>query len=574
MLISPEYLDQQKELHARGNYGVSSGRWATTVSQIAHMYGCEDILDYGCGTGQLKAALGAIVREYDPCIAGKDADPVPADMIVCTDVLEHIEPALLYNVLVHLASKIKKAAFLTVALRPAKKVLADGRNAHLILQPGDWWIEQLSRFFSIARHECKEGRELTLVALAEGVQPVKTGIRANKERRKLSRPQRRQFKKFFEQLRQGSKRYSDPLWTIDTFSFWEGVDDEPADIQCVVDILEHQWDVDAALTNIKQFAKHAALICVRPDFRGKDYWHNIISQYFMITETVEDTGMISFVANIKTLIPGAKIKVAGTDESRWENIEASTRKYKDFVQEASKHQRRALIGCYGPSLKETWPHLKEQAQDPNNDVVSVSGAHDFLLDKGIIPRFHIECDPRPHKADNIKEACSQTEYLLSSIVHPKLFDKLAGAKIRLWHSVSGQEAVRIVEELKSPAPLIFGGGSVGLRSIPVMFRMGYRDMFVYGMDCSCSATDKWAGPHANKQDHKEHQTVRVRYNGREFLSTGILLSYGTDFFDMMNRMLQADQSLQVRLFGDGLLQARVSGPQEPIEVIEFMEAAA
>src|SRR4029077_2099404 len=125
---------------------------------------------------------------------------------------------------------------------------------------------------------------------------------------------------------------------------------------------------------------------------------------------------------------------------------------------------------YGPSLKETWPLLKEQAQE--HDVVSVSGAHDFLLDKGIIPRFHIECDPRPHKANNIKEACPQTEYLLSSIVHPKLFDKLDGAKIRLWHSVSGQEAVRVVEELKSTAPLIFGGGSVGLRAIPVMFRMG------------------------------------------------------------------------------------------------------
>lgn len=574
MLISPEYLEQQRELHSRGNYGISSGRWAPAIINLKQSYGCSEILDYGCGTGQLKAALGPVVREYDPCLPGKDTDPAPADMVVCTDVLEHIEPPLLDEVLSHLASKVKKVLFFTIALRPAGKFLADGRNAHLIVEPADWWHERLSKHFTIIDWNAREGHEVAGVASKASV--ARTGIRPNAKRRKLSKKQKQQFETFFENLRAGSDRYSDPLCAIKTFQFWEGVEDKPADVMFVIDILEHQWDVHAALKDIKALTKRCALICIRPDFRGKQYWHDTISQYFLINEDHEDRGMLSFVANQKTLIPGAKIVPAGDEQSRWENIKASTLKYTDCMKAVPPHGRRSLIACYGPSLKDTWPALKEQALDPNADVVSVSGAHDFLLEKGIVPRFHIECDPRAHKADNIARPHPDTEYLLSSMCHPKMFEKLDGAKIKLWHSSDGEVARKIVDELKSQAPIIFGGGSVGLRSIPVMYRIGYRNWAIHGMDCSVSSDgqDKWAGPHAQKENQKDHQLVTVEYNGRHFLTTAILLSYGTDFFDMMNRMLEHDPSIKLEVFGDGLLQARVNGPPSPIRVLLPEQEAA
>ena len=58
MLISTDYLKLQKTLHAGGRYGVSSGRWADTVRGLKEREECTDVLDYGCGQGQLKAALG------------------------------------------------------------------------------------------------------------------------------------------------------------------------------------------------------------------------------------------------------------------------------------------------------------------------------------------------------------------------------------------------------------------------------------------------------------------------------------------------------------------------------------
>jgi len=160
MKITPEYLALNRELHARGEYGVSGTRWAATVLQIAGMLGTRDILDYGCGQRTLEQSLGFAIRNYDPCIAGLDTPPQPADLVVCTDVLEHIEPACLDEVLDDLQRLTLKAALLVIANRPARKTLPDGRNAHLIQQGRDWWLKRLALRFSI--HQI-EGNDTELV---------------------------------------------------------------------------------------------------------------------------------------------------------------------------------------------------------------------------------------------------------------------------------------------------------------------------------------------------------------------------------------------------------------------------
>src|SRR5215470_3483401 len=164
MLISPGYLELQKALHADGRYGVSSGRWADTARQLAAREQCADILDYGCGQGQLKAALGNSVCEYDPAIAGKEAEPEPADLVVCTDVLEHIEPDCLDAVLLHLRSKVKKQLLFAISLRPAGKTLADGRNAHLIVESAEWWLDRLAPYFRVLEMIETGRRELAGIA--------------------------------------------------------------------------------------------------------------------------------------------------------------------------------------------------------------------------------------------------------------------------------------------------------------------------------------------------------------------------------------------------------------------------
>ncbi len=150
-LISPGYLEQQRLLHCAPNgYGGKGAKWADAVVSLLEEFGATSVLDYGCGQGGLARELrsrqlaGLRIAEYDPAIKGKDSAPTFADLLTCTDVLEHCEPARLGTVLAHLKLLARKAVFLVVALDESNKLLSDGRNAHLILESPEWWRNRVT----------------------------------------------------------------------------------------------------------------------------------------------------------------------------------------------------------------------------------------------------------------------------------------------------------------------------------------------------------------------------------------------------------------------------------------------
>lgn len=150
-LVTDEYRDLNSQLHNENEaYGTSGKAHAGMVGSIAMGINAESILDYGCGKQTLQNAMPHLsVIGYDPCIEGLDERPQPADLVTCTDVMEHIEPDLLDNVLDDLQFLTKKVLFVSVATRPAVKVLADGRNAHLIVEDYKWWMPKFLERFTL-----------------------------------------------------------------------------------------------------------------------------------------------------------------------------------------------------------------------------------------------------------------------------------------------------------------------------------------------------------------------------------------------------------------------------------------
>jgi hypothetical protein len=142
MLITDAYKAEQERLHATGKYGTASLQYGQIVSGLVEATGSKTLLDYGCGSMQnLKKVLDCDVLYlgYDPAVE-KFSAKEPSDLVTCIDVLEHIEPDLLDNVLDDLLMLADKWAFFTVHTGPAVKVLSDGRNAHLIQKPPAWWL--------------------------------------------------------------------------------------------------------------------------------------------------------------------------------------------------------------------------------------------------------------------------------------------------------------------------------------------------------------------------------------------------------------------------------------------------
>lgn len=147
-VITPEYRELNTQLHeTRKDFGVGGAGWAAAVRAMCVRYHAWDVLDYGCGKGSLAQAMDFPIHCYDPAIAEFAAEPVPADLVVCTDVLEHIEPECLDTVIADLRRVTKRAIFCNISTVPAVKTLADGRNAHLIVEPAVWWLAQLNPFF-------------------------------------------------------------------------------------------------------------------------------------------------------------------------------------------------------------------------------------------------------------------------------------------------------------------------------------------------------------------------------------------------------------------------------------------
>ena len=152
-LITEDYRRMQQELHKNPAYGVASIEYAPMVAQVIEFVGANELLDYGAGKGRLGLTLKQHIRRplkihhYDPAIPEWSAPPQPCEFVACIDVLEHIEPVLLDNVLDDLQRVVARFGVFTVHTGAAVKFLPDGRNAHLIQQPPAWWLPQfLTRF--------------------------------------------------------------------------------------------------------------------------------------------------------------------------------------------------------------------------------------------------------------------------------------------------------------------------------------------------------------------------------------------------------------------------------------------
>jgi hypothetical protein len=417
MLISADYREQNIQLHeANPSYGIGGLKWVHRVKDLMREHDYKNVLDYGCGKGELKNNLPRWLEvfEYDPAIPGKDNKDQSADLVVCTDVLEHIEPDLFDGVLEHLRTVTVKKLIFNIALRPAKKALPDGRNAHLILESPEWWNARLGRYFQIDSWEVKFGHS-----------------------------------------------------------------------------------VCGEATPLREIGDVITIIAMKERFR---------------------------TAHVR------------------KNCQRVTKRLQDNI---PAHDRTAILVCYGPSLLETWPTIAMGRMFPKVDIFTVSAAHKFMVERGVIPLAHIDCDPRNRKAVQIGKPHKDVAYWLASCVHPHYLDRLKGCDVSLWHLHNGTES-EVAYDIDSGCWMLIGGGSVGLRAISLLYSQGYRRFVIHGMDCSFKENEQYAGEHLAPKK----RVIRVRCKDRWFDTSPILAEYARQFI--------SDQRLwpnaRFEFAGNGLLQ--------------------
>ena len=170
-----DLLDSYKELHKEeGKFrGISLVPLVPTLFNIIKENNCKTLLDYGCGKAipyskkECKSiGLKKPVQElcnldsfdlYDPAYPKYNKlSKKKYDIVVCTDVMEHIAEQDIDYVLKDILSHSKKTVFLNISCQPALKHFKEGKfkgqNVHISVFHGTWWSDKVKNIWNKFKH--------------------------------------------------------------------------------------------------------------------------------------------------------------------------------------------------------------------------------------------------------------------------------------------------------------------------------------------------------------------------------------------------------------------------------------
>lgn len=243
-----------------------------------------------------------------------------------------------------------------------------------------------------------------------------------------------------------------------------------------------------------------------------------------------------------------------TIEEHLARLESNLRRFKvpRLGKPRPDREVQVIICGFGPSLLETWPKIAEAAR-AGTPVITTSGAHDFLISRGVVPTWHVELDPREHKVFFVRNSHPDVIYCIGSTCHPKMFARLRRRDVMMCHFFLDDhlaEQVALVKQYDDVPTLLCGGTNAGQRAIIVARHLGFRDFVLHAMDCSYRGSQLWAAAHTGKR----HYVVQVRCNGRVFETSDAMMQSTDDFFD---HWLHSIPDAKFEIEGDGLLAERL-----------------
>jgi uncharacterized Rossmann fold enzyme len=172
-------------------------------------------------------------------------------------------------------------------------------------------------------------------------------------------------------------------------------------------------------------------------------------------------------------------KCVAEDETLFANMDAAIARGYPQVREAQPAKSGAiLLVASAPSVKGQLELIKKM-KAAGSPIVAIKGAHDWLIDNGVIPDYALAIDPQEHRIAFYKPQ-PNVHYMIASQCHPAMFDNLDGCQVTLWHPY-----VKKGQDRPKNCMLIGGGTTSGLRAISLFYVLGYRQFELFGFD-SCN----------------------------------------------------------------------------------------
>lgn len=192
------------------------------------------------------------------------------------------------------------------------------------------------------------------------------------------------------------------------------------------------------------------------------------------------------------------------------------------TQEPAHERALAIVGS-GPSAANQMDEIKNF----DGDIWTVNFVYEVLKD--IPVQATVMCDYRELMAELYKD--TDIKHYVASTCHPKLFDRLKGKNVTLFHIPFAR-----IPDLSGKL-VIQGGTTCVTRAIFLAYALGYRTFHLYGFDSGSPDSKTWhldgyAGAGYNEQDY----TIdRIKLpTGKFWTDTGFIMQVN-DFCDIVDR---------------------------------------
>jgi len=199
----------------------------------------------------------------------------------------------------------------------------------------------------------------------------------------------------------------------------------------------------------------------------------------------------------------------------------------------------------GPSLNQSEDEIRA-LKDSGVKVVTLNGAYNWCLERGITPVTQVMVDAREFNARFTKPVREDCMYLLASQCHPTVFEGLPKERTYLWHT-SAAQIVPIVKEKYGAFWSVPGGSTVLLRAIPLLRMLGFKRQHLFGCD-SCLTDERH---HAYTQiENDQEVVVPIVVGGRLFRCHPWMAAQAQEFINLIK---QLGDEIELEVHGDGLL---------------------
>jgi uncharacterized Rossmann fold enzyme len=167
------------------------------------------------------------------------------------------------------------------------------------------------------------------------------------------------------------------------------------------------------------------------------------------------------------------------DDTLFGHMDAAiARGYPQVTQALDPKEGKIVLVASAPSVRGQLELIKKMKAD-GLPIVAIKGAHDWLINNGVIPDYALAIDPQEHRIAFYKPN-KAVNYMIASQCHQALFDNLDGHNVTLWHPY-----IKKGQDRPKNCMLIGGGTTSGLRAISLFYVLGWRNFELFGFD-SCN----------------------------------------------------------------------------------------